>query len=75
VPEPDISLHFLIQLLKRLNQVPNNLIQDLTGAPLIGVAADKIPQGNNRVSGVCESSIEILSAPAMPAICAHSAFG
>jgi len=27
VPEPDISLHFLIQRLNVLNQVPNNLIQ------------------------------------------------
>jgi hypothetical protein len=29
VPEPDISLHFLIQVLKVLIQVPNNLIQSL----------------------------------------------
>jgi hypothetical protein len=29
VPEPDISLHFLILGLKILNQVPNNLIQRL----------------------------------------------
>src|SRR6478736_4064648 len=29
VPEPDISLHFLIQLLKSLNQVPTYLIQRL----------------------------------------------
>jgi hypothetical protein len=29
VPEPDISLHFLILVLKILNQVPNNLIQRL----------------------------------------------
>jgi hypothetical protein len=29
VPEPDISLHFLILVLKVLNQVPNNLIQHL----------------------------------------------
>src|SRR4029077_942332 len=27
VPEPDISLHFLIQGLKTLNQVPKDLIQ------------------------------------------------
>jgi hypothetical protein len=31
VPEPDISLHFLIQRLKILNQAPNKLIQRLTG--------------------------------------------
>jgi len=30
VPEPDISLHFLIQLLKNLNQVPNKLFQGLS---------------------------------------------
>src|ERR1017187_8083293 len=29
VPEPDISLHFLIQVLKILNQLPKNLIQHL----------------------------------------------
>jgi hypothetical protein len=28
VPEPDIQLHFLIQLLKVLNQAPKRLIQD-----------------------------------------------
>jgi len=33
VPEPDISLHFLIQGLKILNQAPKNLIQRLTRAP------------------------------------------
>jgi len=32
VPEPDISLHFLIQLLKSLNQVPKKLIQRFTKA-------------------------------------------
>jgi hypothetical protein len=31
VPEPDISLHFLIQGLKALNQVPKDLIQHLSG--------------------------------------------
>jgi hypothetical protein len=30
VPEPDISLHFLIQLLKSLNQTPTYLIQRLS---------------------------------------------
>src|SRR5258708_8471778 len=34
VPEPDISLHFLIQVLKTLNQTPNNLIQRLNRRPL-----------------------------------------
>src|SRR5258708_10812927 len=34
VPEPDISLHFLIQVLKTLNQAPNNLIQRLNRRPL-----------------------------------------
>jgi hypothetical protein len=47
-----MSLHFLIQVLKRLNQVPNNLIQVLTAARS---PVGKIPQGNNRVSGVFES--------------------
>src|SRR5664279_3994834 len=32
VPEPDMSLHFLIQRLKNLNQVPKKLIQDLKAA-------------------------------------------
>jgi hypothetical protein len=32
VPEPDISLHFLIQLLKSLNQVPKKLTQRLSDA-------------------------------------------
>jgi len=32
VPEPDISLHFLIQLFKSLNQAPKELFQRLTGA-------------------------------------------
>jgi hypothetical protein len=45
VPEPDISLHFLIQLLKRLNQVPNNLIQDLTAAPPAGSPVGKFLKG------------------------------
>jgi hypothetical protein len=31
VPEPDISLHFLMQRLKILNQALKNLIQRLTG--------------------------------------------
>jgi hypothetical protein len=30
VPEPDISLHFLIQHLKVLNHVPNSFIQHLS---------------------------------------------
>src|SRR5271168_3041645 len=34
VPEPDISLHFLIQLVRVLNEVPNNLIQDPVCDPL-----------------------------------------
>jgi len=33
VPEPDISLHFLIQLLKILNQAPRELIQRLKRRP------------------------------------------
>jgi hypothetical protein len=33
VPEPDISLHLLIQLLKILNQAPNSLIQLLAAGP------------------------------------------
>jgi hypothetical protein len=34
VPEPDISLHFLIQRLKILNQVPKKLIQRLSAGRL-----------------------------------------
>src|SRR3984957_14973098 len=34
VPEPDISLHFLIQGLKTLNQVPKDLIQHLSGGAI-----------------------------------------
>jgi hypothetical protein len=34
VPEPDISLHPLIQLLKILNQAANNLIQPPAADPL-----------------------------------------
>ena len=34
VPEPDISLHFLIQHLKILNQVPKDLIQHLSGGAI-----------------------------------------
>jgi hypothetical protein len=34
VPEPDISLHFLIQGLKALNQVPKDLIQPLSGSAI-----------------------------------------
>src|SRR5437879_934815 len=34
VPEPDISLHFLIQPLKSLNQAPRNLIQHLIDSPI-----------------------------------------
>jgi hypothetical protein len=34
VPEPDISLHLLIQLLKILNQAANNLIQRLAAGSL-----------------------------------------
>jgi hypothetical protein len=33
-PEPDISLHLLIQVLKILNQAPNSLIQSLAAGPL-----------------------------------------
>jgi hypothetical protein len=32
VPEPDISLHFLIQRLKVLNEVPGNFIQNLASS-------------------------------------------
>jgi hypothetical protein len=32
VPEPDISLHFLIQLLKILNQAQKSRIQELTSS-------------------------------------------
>src|ERR1700690_1850051 len=38
VPEPDISLHLLIQLLKILNQAANNLIQPLAAGPLRSAA-------------------------------------
>jgi hypothetical protein len=41
VPEPDISLHFLIQRLKILNQVPKKLIQRLKAAPT------GLPDGQN----------------------------
>src|ERR1700739_3827538 len=34
VPEPDISLHFLIQVLKTLTQVPKDLIQHLSGGAI-----------------------------------------
>jgi len=50
VPEPDISLHFLIQRLKKLNQAPKNLIQHLTGGPYSIVRPAAFLKQYNRVS-------------------------
>src|SRR3981081_1075016 len=44
VPEPDISLHFLIQGLKVLNQAPKNLIQRLERRPLFDRLSGSISQ-------------------------------
>jgi len=50
VPEPDISLHFLIQRLKKLNQAPKNLIQHLTGGPYSIARPAAFLKQYNRVS-------------------------
>src|SRR5213075_1213745 len=44
VPEPDISLHFLIQRLKILNQVPKNLIQHLKLRPAFDCQSGSVSQ-------------------------------
>jgi hypothetical protein len=63
VPEPDISLHFLIQVLKVLNQVPKNLIQCLSGGRhSIACPAEFLKQ-YNRLSDVSESSFKTSIVP------------
>jgi len=52
VPEPDISLHFLIQLLKSLNQVPNKLIRRLSDGRYSMPAGRHFLKQYNRVSNV-----------------------
>src|SRR5260370_30551903 len=55
VPEPDISLHFLIQPLKVLNQVLKNLVQRLIHRPYsIACPAEFLKQYN------CVSDIFLL---------------
>jgi len=44
VPEPDISHHFLIQLLKILNQAPKSLIQRLKPWPPLDCQTGHISQ-------------------------------
>ena len=51
VPEPDMSLHFLIQRLKNLNQAPKKLIQDLRPAPVRLPVQRGFLKRNNGVSG------------------------
>jgi hypothetical protein len=58
VPEPDISLHFLIQRLKVLNQVLKALIQNLEfPAPSIACPAEFLKR-NNRFSDIFGCSAE-----------------
>jgi len=52
VPEPDISLHFLIQLLKSLNQVPKKLFQRLTDGRYSMPVGRHFLKQNNRVSNL-----------------------
>src|SRR6202521_4526271 len=44
VPEPDISLHFLIQALKILNQAPKNFIQHVERRPVFDGLPGSISQ-------------------------------
>jgi hypothetical protein len=52
VPEPDISLYFLIQGLKVLNQAPKNLIQRLTCGPYSIACPAAFLKQYNRLSDV-----------------------
>jgi hypothetical protein len=63
VPEPDISLHFLIQPLKVLNQVLKNLIQRLIYRLYSIACPAEFLKQYNRVRHVSESSIKTSNAP------------
>jgi hypothetical protein len=76
VPEPDILLHFLIQLLKILNQVLKNLIQRLIRGlhfqPKFSTKSMARPakflKQNNRVSVDFAGSSRASGAPPIPAM-------
>src|SRR6266851_45915 len=63
VPEPDISLHFLIQRLKVLNQALKDLIQYLTGARHSIACRGEFLKQYNRLSDVSESSVKTSIVP------------
>jgi len=52
VPEPDISLHFLIQVLKVLNQALKNLIQRLIARSYSIAFPTAFLKQNNGVSDI-----------------------
>src|ERR1019366_5417813 len=63
VPEPDISLHFLIQGLKILNQAPNNLIQRLSGGRYSIACPAAFLKQYNRVRDAFRVSAKTSNAP------------
>jgi hypothetical protein len=75
VPEPDISLHFLIQPLKVLNQVLKNLIQRLIYRLYSIARPAAFLKQYNWLSDAFESSIKTSIAPSDSGACARSGFG
>jgi hypothetical protein len=58
VPEPDISLHFLIQRLKILNELANKRIQDLTSGYIRRAAGGDFSSTTNGVSGAFQGFVK-----------------
>jgi hypothetical protein len=73
VPDPDISLHFLIRCLKIREQVPKNLIRH-PGAGRISIACPvAFLKQNNRVSEALSFSVKTSRSRCKAVACAHPA--
>ncbi|HWL22054.1 MAG TPA: hypothetical protein VNS33_20455 [Bradyrhizobium sp.] len=75
VPDPDISLHFLIRRLKIPNQVPKNLIRHPSAGRISIACPVAFLKQNNRVGEALSFSVKTSGSRCKVAACARSPFG